>query len=263
MSSINVKSHNHANRICNILLICIFVLHQQSFISAFILPSSKRLALVHQENVNIIRHRMYFDFNDEPIMIPQEKYDQVLDWAFEDSNKPPLTIKKSDIGHGNGLYATKSFDLNNVVFTIAQNKCLSLQDAKSHPTLGKTLSIMEEDLGEEFGPVAVLSSFLAGEFLREQCAEWEEDPSLSGLYGPYLATLPTGRAVSQQDHVLWWNEKEVDDLFQDGAAHEKATALREWVTEEGSIIEGMLVTDLVKQNMGLSISQGKPSTIMI
>lgn len=203
---------------------------------------------------------MFFDFHDEPIVIPQEKYNAVLDWAFENiTGKPPLTIQKSKAGHGHGLYATQPILENTVAFTIPAEKCLTLDGAKSHPTLGNSLEIMEDDLGEEFGPIAILSAFLASENLREQCAEWEEDPSLCGSYGPYISTLPSGRAVSQQDHVLWWSEKEVNDLFKGGAAHDKAAALREWVDMEGSIIEGMLVTDLAEKNMGLSISQVRGS----
>ena len=198
---------------------------------------------------------MFLDFNDGPIIISQEKYNAVLKWAFE--NTPPLTIQKSGAGHGHGLYLLQSVPPKRTIFTIPAEKCLTLQDSKSHPTLGESLAIMEDDLGDEFGPIAILSAYLASEMLREQCAEWEEDPSLKGSHGPFIDILPTGRAVSQQDHVLWWSEKEVNDLFTGGAAHEKATALREWVDEEGSIIEGMLVSDLAKKNMGLSISQGE------
>lgn len=204
---------------------------------------------------------MFFDFNDDPIMIPQEKYDAVLDWAFDNTpnstNKPPMEIKKSKVGHGHGLFAKKKANVDSILFTIPNSKCLTLQGAKSHPTLGESLTVMEDDLGEEFGPIAILSAYLASEMLREQCAEWEEDPSLSGPFGTYVSILPTGRAVSQQDHVLWWSDREVDELLKGGAAHEKAVALREWVEMEGSIIEGMLVTDLAKKNMGLSISQGE------
>lgn len=202
------------------------------------------------------RRSMYLDFNDEPIIISQDKYNAVLKWAFENTT-PPLTIQKSGVGHGHGLYFLQSVPPKRTIFTIPAEKCLTLQDSKSHPTLGESLEIMEDDLGDEFGPIAILSAYLASEMLREQCAEWEEDPSLGGLHGPYINVLPTGRAVSQQDHVLWWSEKEVNDLFTGGAAHEKATALREWVEEEGSIIEGMLVSDLAQKNMGLSISQGE------
>lgn len=199
-------------------------------------------------------NQMYLDFHDEPIIISQEKYNQVLKWAF-DNKSQPLTIQKSSIGHGHGLYLLQPLPKNTVIFKIPASKCLTLQASKSHPTLGESLEIMEQDLGDEFGPIAILAAYLASEMLREQCAEWEEDESLKGLHGPFIDILPTGRAVSQQDHVLWWSEKEVKDLFTGGAAHEKATALREWVEEEGSIIEGMLVSDLAQKNMGLSISQ--------
>ncbi len=207
-------------------------------------------------NSNNIQRHMYFDFHDDPIVIPQEKYDAVLKWAFDGEDKH-LIIQKSKLGHGHGLFARKNISAGTVLFTIPHDKCLSLQAAKSHPTLGESLTTMDDDLGEEFGPVAVLSSFLASELLREQCAEWEEDESLSGPYKDYLSILPSGRGMSEQDHVLWWSQKEVDDLFQGGAAYDKAIALRDWIESEGSIIEGMLVTDLAQKNMGLSISQGE------
>jgi hypothetical protein len=226
-----------------------------------ILPSflSQKAAFTNhnfnREIGNNIQRHMFFDFHDDPIVIPQEKYDAVLKWAFDGEDKP-LIIQKSQLGHGHGVYTTQSIAPGTVLFTIPHDKCLSLQAAKSHPTLGKSLTTMDDDLGEEFGPIAVLSSFLASELLREQCAEWEEDDSLSGPYKDYLSILPSGRGVSEQDHVLWWSEKEVGDLFQGGAAYDKAMVLREWVESEGSIIEGMLVTDLAQKNMGLSISQG-------
>jgi len=205
---------------------------------------------------------MFFDFHDDPIIISQEKYDALLEWTFDNEPqhlKPSLKIFKSKSGHGHGLFATSNIPANTIAFTIPVSKCLTLQTSKAHPTLGKSLQIMEEELGDEFGPVASLSAYLASEMLREQCAEWEEDPSLKGDYGPYIAILPTGRAVSEQDHVLWWNDKEVDDLFKGGAAHEKAVALREWVDLEGGIIQGMLVSDLAEKNMGLSVSQVRGS----
>ena len=130
---------------------------------------------------------------------------------------------------------------------------------KNHPDLGKVLTIMMDDLGEEEGPIASLAAFLASEMLREQCAEWEEDPSLSGDYADYIKCVPTGRAVSEQDHVLWWSDNEVSRLFEGGAAYEKAIALRDWVETEGEIIEGMLVSDLAQKMMGLSVQQVRGS----
>jgi len=114
---------------------------------------------------------------------------------------------------------------------------------------------MQDDLGDDEGPIASLSAFLASEILREQCADWEEDPSLSGPWAHYVKVLPTGRAVSEQDHVLWWKEEEVHKLFVEGPAYDKAMALREWVKTEGGVIEGMLVSDLAQKMMGLSVSQ--------
>lgn len=94
---------------------------------------------------------MYFDFHDDPIVIPQEKYDAVLDWAFErlgSESKPSLTIQKSNVGHGHGLYATQAILANTVAFTIPNEKCFTLQAAKSQPAIGNSLAIMEEDLGK-------------------------------------------------------------------------------------------------------------------
>jgi hypothetical protein len=198
------------------------------------------------------RLQMYFDFQDDPIVIPQENYDKLLQSTLPDSN---LCIAKSKVGHGHGLYTTKPLAAKSTAFVIPLAKCITLDNVRSHPDLGKVLTIMLEDLGEEEGPIASLSAFLASEMLREQCAEWEEDPSLSGPYADYIHILPTGRAVSEQDHVLWWSDEEVQRLFEGGAAYDKAMALRDWVQTEGGIIEGMLVSDLAQKQMGLSVSQ--------
>jgi len=196
--------------------------------------------------------RMYFDFEDEPILIPQEKYDALLQSTLPDTQ---VSISKSTIGHGHGLYTAIPLPANTIAFTIPLEKCFTLENVRSHPDLGRVLTIMQEDLGDEEGPIASLSAFLASEMLREQCAEWEEDLSLSGPYSEYIKILPSGRAVSEQDHVLWWSNEEVERLFQGGAAYDKAMALKDWVQSEGEIIEGMLVSDLAQKMMGLSISQ--------
>ena len=196
---------------------------------------------------------MYFDFKDDPIIIPEETYDQVLESTLPGCTT--LSIRKSVIGHGHGLFSRTSFLPESEAFTIPAQKCITLNDVKNHPDLGEVLTIMIDDLGEEEGPLASLAAFLASEMLREQCAEWEEDPSLSGPYADYIKCLPTGRAVSEQDHVLWWSHDEVSRLFEGGAAYEKAMALRDWVETEGEIIEGMLVSDLAQKMMGLSVQQ--------
>jgi hypothetical protein len=206
-----------------------FNTHADAFLTTYPTVSTASTAFINSNNNNKrneikTTNKMYFDFHDDPIVIPQEKYDAVLEWAFDSTpDKPPLAIQSSKLGHGHGLYATQPLSANNVVFTIPSHKCLTLEASKSHPTLGKALATLEEDLDEEFGSIAVLSAFLASEMLREHCAEWEEDPSLSGPYSPYISILPSGRAVSQQDHVLWWSEKEVNTLFE-GKKPETATA---------------------------------------
>eukprot|EP00554_Chaetoceros_debilis_P000657 CAMPEP_0194086662 /NCGR_PEP_ID=MMETSP0149-20130528/21987_1 /TAXON_ID=122233 /ORGANISM="Chaetoceros debilis, Strain MM31A-1" /LENGTH=290 /DNA_ID=CAMNT_0038769801 /DNA_START=279 /DNA_END=1151 /DNA_ORIENTATION=+ len=195
---------------------------------------------------------MYFDFADDPILIEQNKYDNLL------TNTIPSTmlqIARSTVGHGHGLYCRSSVSAGSTICTIPLEKCITLEDVRSHPELGRVLGIMQDDLEEEEGPTASMAAYLASEMLREQCAEWEEDPSLSGPHADYINILPTGRAVSQQDHVLWWSDEDVERLFEGGAAYEKALALREWVKAEGEIIEGMLVSNLAEKQMGLSVSQ--------
>lgn len=195
---------------------------------------------------------MYFDFADDPILIEQHNYDNLLTNTIPSSM---LQIARSTVGHGHGLYCRSSVSAGSTIFTIPLEKCITLEDVRSHPELGRVLGIMQDDLEEEEGPTASMAAYLASEMLREQCAEWEEDPSLSGPHADYIKILPTGRAVSQQDHVLWWSDEDVERLLEGGAAYEKALALREWVQAEGEIIEGMLVSNLAQKQMGLSVSQ--------
>lgn len=200
--------------------------------------------------------QLYFDFKDDPIIIDQARYDELLDWAFDDSStKPPLQIQPSKIGHGRGLFATKDIKKDSVIFRMKDSKCLTLENSQTHKTLGEKIGLIAKELGDEEGSIAALAAYLASEMLREQCAEWEEDESLKGNYSPYMAILPSGRGVSEQDHVLWWSDAEVERIFKKGAVLEKAEALRDWVHDEGGIIMGMLVTDLAEQNMGLSMNQ--------
>ena len=208
----------------------------------------------HKINTSPPNLNMYFDFQDDPILIPPDNYDALLKSTLPQTQG--LSIAKSTIGHGHGLFTTKILPANTIAFTIPLDKCITLDDVRSHPDLGRVLTIMQDDLGDEEGPIATLAAFLASESLREQCAEWEEDPSLSGPYADYIKVLPTGRAVSEQDHVLWWSDEDVERMFEGGGAvYDKSIALRDWVQTEGGIIEGMLVSDLAQKMMGLSISQ--------
>lgn len=207
-------------------------------------------------NSPLTRRNLYFDFQDDPINIDQSLYDDLLEWAFEDTSvKPPLKIRPSEVGHGKGLFATKDIKKDSVIFRMKDSKCLTLENSRNHSTLGEKLDLMATELGEQEGSIAALAAYLASEMLREQCAEWEEDESLKGNYSQYMAILPSGRGVSEQDHVLWWSDAEVKRVFKKGAVLEKAEALRDWVHDEGGIIMGMLVTDLAEKNMGLSMNQ--------
>jgi hypothetical protein len=200
--------------------------------------------------------QMYFDFQDDPIHIPQEYYENLLQNTLPTA---PIQIRKSEVGHGYGLFCTKDVPSDTILFTVPKEKCITLDDVRSHTDLGKVLTIMQDDAAEGegriFGNIASLSAFLASEWLMEECAEWEEDPSLAGKYGPYLKILPSGRGVSEQDHILWWKHDELTTIFKGGVAFDKAESLREWVESEAHIIQGMLVSDLAQKGMGLSISQ--------
>lgn len=232
------------------LIVSLFsVLGTRSSVSAF-------TALLAKPSHTFTSLHMFFNFQDDPILIPQQHYDNLIQCNLP---KAPIEIRKSELGHGYGLYCTQDVPSGSTLFTVPKEQCITLDDVRSHPDLGKVLTIMQDDAAEGegriFGNIASLSAYLASEWLMEECAEWEEDPSLAGKYGPYLKTLPSGRGVSEQDHILWWKEDELNTIFKKGVAFDKAESLREWVEAEAHIIQGMLVSDLAQKGMGLSISQ--------
>lgn len=236
----------------SIILICTILLSALHPVRCYTFQVSKKGDLRKRS----LSTFMFFDFNDDPIHIPQQDYDNLVQSILPSA---PIKIQKSNIGHGYGLFCTKDVDSDSTLFTIPSGQCITLDDVRSHPDLGKVLTIMQEEAAEDegriFGNIASLSAYLASEWLREQCAEWEEDTLLASKHGPYLKILPSGRGVSEQDHILWWKAEEVQNIFKRGAAFDKAESLREWVEAESHIIEGMLVSDLAQKGMGLSISQ--------
>jgi len=190
---------------------------------------------------------------NDPFVIPQERYDDLIEWALSDSPSN-VAIKPSNSGFGYGLYSTAPAADNSILFEVPHVKCITLQEAWKHPYLGKHLKIMSDEGGPEEGSISALSAFLSSEVLREQSADWEEDETLQSRYRPYLRCLPSGRGVSGQDHVLWWTNEEVESMFQGSVAYNTVHAMRDWVDEQGEVTISLLVNDLASRNSGLSVA---------
>ena len=96
---------------------------------------------------------------------------------------------------------------------------------------------------EQAGPgsdTVVLAGYLAKEYLlmeeyQRRLQEVQDGSSidasaqkrLDGIkFGPYLRSLPWKAGVNSQDHVLFWEEEDVETLLKGSLAYEDAVELR-------------------------------------
>ena len=105
-------------------------------------------------------------------------------------------------------------------------RIITLDDAIADPDLGETFGELV-DHGGPSGAKAALVGFVAKEWLkvgkRQNRGGGLGRPSPS-RYEEYLATLPCWKD-RLEDHPLWWESDEVEDLLRDSYGYNEVTSM--------------------------------------
>jgi len=174
-----------------------------------------------------------------------DKYNDLIHW-FTTSNEQSYISNKVDIRPstrgglatgGYGVFANDDLAEGELIFTIPKNCCVTLNDALEDVECGAAFKQLMEKAGPGTDTV-VLAGYLAKQYLllneydrRVSRGEKSDDDNimrrLSKIkFATYLRTLPWERGVNAQEHVLFWQDEDVDSLLKGSLAYEDAIEIR-------------------------------------
>lgn len=189
----------------------------------------------------------------------QVKYDNLIQW-FTSSNSesyisPKVSIRPSTRGGlatgGYGAFSDEDLTEGELLFRIPKNCCVTLDDALNDNECGPAFQKLMEQAGPGSDTV-ILAGYLAKEYLllkeydkRIEAGAMPDDNSemrrLSKIkFAPYLRTLPWGRGVNAQEHVLFWEDEDVDSLLKGSLAYDDAVETRATVVLATKILNGII-----------------------
>lgn len=178
------------------------------------------------------------------------KYDELIQWFLSSSDKSYLSSKVEFrpstrgglITGGYGTFTNDDLVDGELLLRIPRNCCVTLDDALTDVECGSAF----QKLLERFGPgsdTVVLAGYLAKEYLllkeydrRIQDGAVSDDgtPEMRRLsnikFSPYLRTLPWERGVNAQEHVLFWEDEDVESLLKGSLAYDDAIEIRSTVS---------------------------------
>jgi hypothetical protein len=142
------------------------------------------------------------------------RYTRLLSWLTENgANVGPVVLGRSTIGAGGGAFLTQAVDEGDLLFSLPTSVCIGLPQVLADDDVGEALGkLCARGQG---GATVALASFVTKEWL---CSGDQ------GRFGPLLAMLPWDAAwppegEQEQEHVLWWSEKQVDALYGSEVSH--------------------------------------------
>ena len=151
--------------------------------------------------------------------------EELLSWTLSNNNH--VDILPSTVGHGNGLFVTKSILKHEIIMTIPSNKTISIEDAWEDLEMGDAFMYLT-DIGGPGAKLATLAGFVAKEvglntlFVDNKTTT---STSIKSKWKPYLDCLP----MNWQDHVLWWSNDKVERLLKGSNVYEEVLSMREQV----------------------------------
>lgn len=178
------------------------------------------------------------------------KYDDLIQWFLSSSDESYLSSKVEFrpstrgglLTGGYGTFVNEDVAENELLLRIPKNCCVTLDDALSDLECGPAF----QKLLERFGPGSdtfILAGYLAKDYLllkeydrRLQYGAMPDDdtPEMRRLtslkFAPYIRTLPWERGVNAQEHVLFWEDEDVESLLKGSLAYDDAIEIRSTVS---------------------------------
>jgi hypothetical protein len=181
-----------------------------------------------------------------------KKYEDLLTWL--------KTIKKADVsdklkiepssrGGGYGAFVTEAVEKGELLFAIPHEACITLKNAKDDRDCGNTFQKVMEKAGPG-GNTVVMAGFMAKEQLKAlEDVKQGKDLKQSSYFGPYLATLPWERGDSDQEHILYWSQEDIETYLKGSMCYDEAVDLRVEVDLAITVMNG-IVGNTIKEYRG-------------
>ena len=188
-----------------------------------------------------------------------DKYDDLIQWFTKSNEKsyisPKVEILPSTRGGlatgGYGAFASDDLEQGELIFRIPKDCCVTMDDALNDNECGLSFKQLMEQAGPGADTV-ILAGYLAKEYLLlkeydrhlkqgEKPDDNAEMRRLSNIkFEPYLRTLPWQRGVNAQEHVLFWEDEDVDALLKGSLAYDDAVETRSTVKLATKILDGII-----------------------
>ena len=152
---------------------------------------------------------------------------------------------------GYGTFVHDDVDEGELLLRVPRTCCITLYDALNDAECGTGFRKLMEMAGPGTDTV-VIAGYLAKEYLLLK--EYERRLKVGDLtdsnaemtrllnikFGPYLRTLPWKRGVNAQEHVLFWEDEDVESLLKGSLAYADAIETRATVKLATTILDGII-----------------------
>ncbi len=169
------------------------------------------------------------------------EYSNLLSWltnTFPNAYiNPSVTIAPSPCG-GHGAFATKPIAQDELLFKIPREACITSSSILNDPECGTAFKTLMKKAGPGSFTVS-MAGYLAKEYLCY--LEGKET-----LFGPYLATLPWKRGWNGQEHILFWNDEDVEELLSDSLCYRESNDLRSEVQVARRVMNAIVGPSILK-----------------
>jgi len=181
------------------------------------------------------------------------QYSNLLNWldtTFPTSYvDPSISIAPSTRGGGSGghgCFTTSPLSKDKLVLRIPLEACITSKDVWNDPDCGKAFQSIIRKAGPG-GFTVCLAGYVAKEYLVQVAAG--SGSGKESKFGPYLETLPWKRDMNGQEHVLFWNDGEVQKYLRDSLCWAESRDLRSEVKAARKLLNAVLGTTVLRARM--------------
>jgi len=197
-------------------------------------------------------------FSTTSVGSAKSRYADLKNWLLSADDSfisPKLEIRPSTRGGlatgGYGAFAGEDIDEGEILLKIPVGCCVTLQDALEDVECGPSFANLLKKAGPGSDTV-IMAGYLAKEYLLlkeldrriSDGATVDDDSEMRRLanikFAPYLRTLPWGRGVNAQEHVLFWKDEDVDALLEGSLAYKDATETRATVKMATKVLNAII-----------------------
>lgn len=203
---------------------------------------------------NVIRRQETTIGSEAPVdtILGQEKYDKLLDWSRSNGVfvHDQVSLRPSQLGNGYGAFVNAPIAKDELLLSIPYSACVTLDQVFEDPRCGVAFKNLLDKVGPG-GETAILAGFLAKEWLVQQHNNKSKllpfdvnQQYREAKFADYLEVLPWVRFCNQQEHILYWDDEEVDFNLMGTVCYQEAMDLRAEVKLAIRVLNGIVGAEI-------------------